>query len=189
MKRQTVALGLIIMTLGTLITGCGGNDIQSVSEAVASQVPKTANISSSHSSEAGRLDDAVLGAKLSYFDSKFGTVVKKENESTIGYMDGKLRVLENFGIAYTIYNAYVDRKEKVSVEDALTFIKQFLPKDAKFIKDEEDATTKMHKYTYKSEALKAQTQLSGQLIINIIKDPNDEANCKQAQISIDITAM
>ncbi|MBB3067878.1 hypothetical protein FHS14_000854 [Paenibacillus baekrokdamisoli] len=172
-----------------LLSGCGGNSGKAVTDTPASAGldPATTNVAE-NSPQADIMKDAVLGAKLSYFDAKFGAGVKKEDELTVSYLDGKIRVTENQEQAFNIFNSYVDRGEAPSTEEALAFIKQFLPKDAVQVKDEEDATTKIHTYTYTSQALKAQTQLAGQLTIGIYKDPEDESKVRQAQISIDITA-
>lgn len=187
MKRTLLIIGLTLFVLGTLVVGCGGNNNNATKEATGSNASEPVVDNSSEASDADALNDAVLGADISYFDSKFGAAVQKDDESTLGYIDGKLRVLNNNGIAYTIFNDYGTRNEKVSAEDAFSFIKQFLPLDAKLIKEDENTITKEHIYTYTSEALKTQAQLSGQLIINIRKNQEDSTSVLQAQISIDIT--
>jgi len=187
MKRKMMFFCLVFMT-AYLLSGCGGNSDKTVMDPPSSAGldPATANLSEESSLE-GMMKDAVLGAKPSYFDAKFGAGVKKDNEMTVGYMDGKIRVNVTQDIAFSIFNAFVDRGETPSLEEALAFIKQFLPKDAVLVKDEEDATTKIRTYTYTSQALKAATQLSGQLTIDIFKYLSDESKVRQAQISIDIT--
>ncbi|OPH59048.1 hypothetical protein BC351_22235 [Paenibacillus ferrarius] len=161
----------VVLLLASLMAGCGGK-----------------NEKAAAGPQAEAITDALLGAKLSYFDSKFGAGVKKEDNPIVSYMDGKLKVTENQGYAYNIFNPYVDRGETTSPEEALAFIKQFLPTDAVQIKDEEDKTTKIRTLTFTSKALKAQTGLAGQLTIIIFKDPANDAKVRQAQISIDITA-
>lgn len=186
----------VVLSVASLISGCSvtsdkavkapPSTSQSGGTLVSNSNGATAN--DSGSAEMDVLHDAVLGAELSYFDSKFGTGVKKDSDLTIGYMDGKIRVTENQGYAFNVFNSYVDRGEAASPEEALAFIKQFLPKDAVLVKDEENKETKIHTYTYTSKALKAQTGLAGQLNIDIYKDPSNDTKVRQAQISIDITA-
>lgn len=192
-KRNIVC---VVLLVASLIAGCGdksnkavtGSPSASQSEGASAQASKGATAKNSEGAQTDVLKDAVLGAKLSYFDSKFGAGVKKDNELTVGYMDGNIRVTETQGQAYNIFNPYVNRGEAPSPDEALAFIKQFLPQDAVLIKEEEEKETKIRTYTYTSKALKAQTGLAGQFIIHIYKDPSNISKVRQAQISIDITA-
>lgn len=194
MNRKNIIL-CVVISVACLIAGCSSKSDKLVTEvSSASQSGGTSGSASdgemdkSEGAQTDVLKDAVLGAELKYFDSKFGAGDNKEGKLTIGYMDGKIRVTENLGYAYNIFNSFVDRGETPSPDEALVFIKQFLPQDAVPVKDEEDEETKIHTYTYTSEALKAQTGLAGQLKIDIYKDPSDESKVRQAQISIDIMA-
>lgn len=134
------------------------------------------------------MQKAVVGGELRYFDDKFGAGVRQDDGIIVSYMDGKLKVTADQDRAFNIYNAYVDRKEKASPDDALAFIKQFLPEDAVQTKDEENPESKIQTLTYTSKALGEAIGMVGQLTISIFKNPEDPTQVRQVQISIDITA-
>lgn len=191
---KIAASSMIVLLVG-LLAGCGGGDNKEAHApaTVDSQASEGAN-SPSAESDSGKKDakdalqDAVVGAKMSYFDDKFGAGTKGDADLTYSYENGKLRVLENEGIAYTIYTDFKGIGETPNPDEALEYISDFLPADAKLTKDEKDETTKTHTYTYTSKALDEATRLGGQLILMIMQDFDDPNVVRQAQIAIDITA-
>ncbi|WP_217593326.1 hypothetical protein [Cohnella sp. GbtcB17] len=198
-KRKRPFAVVPAFALACLLAACGGNGEGGASHPSASVsgsiAPSQTAVPESQSSEGGEpagdasvMQKAVVGGELRYFDDKFGAGIRQDDGIIVSYMDGKLKVTEDQGRAFNIYNAYVDRKEKASPDDALAFIKPFLPADAVQTKDEENPESKIQTITYTSEALGEAIGMAGQLTISIFKNPEDPTQVRQVQISIDITA-
>ncbi|MDI4648293.1 hypothetical protein [Cohnella hashimotonis] len=198
-RRRSLAV-VPALALACLLVACGGNGEGGASQPASSEsgtsVSSPTAAAESHNSDKGGasaadvsvMQKAVVGGELRYFDEKFGAGARQDDGIIVSYMDGKLKVTEDQGRAFNIYNAYVDRKEMASPDDALAFIKQFLPADAVQTKEEENPESKIQTITYTSEALGEAIGMAGQLTISIFKNPEDPTQVRQAQISIDITA-